>query len=375
MISLRIVGAIALHFPMRRVILDGVESLRTHLGDLSMLPTSGSSVIRRQVEIPPEETVWRRYSSNGESLVSGLASLILHGAALFLVLVGVRFLFFRSVETDAREAFEIVAVGHPDGGGSGTERAVGRDPGSPTNTIVDQAKPLEPDAPPPDAKQGEPPVIVKPNQGATIFVNDLERNWQQQRKRKPEVVDLGKQLCNMFPGAPAAGTKPNGPGRGNTTGPGSGGGNEPFRQGDPNRLDRNRRWDLYFGDLEATQYLARTDAMGMILCVADTKGKLKVIRDFRKPGLEDEDVYALKRNWFIDDKPESCEGVASALRLDFTPSAMIFFYPQSLEDELVKKEIAFRGRKESDIEYTKFRIGFSGGKHVISVMEQRPKKK
>src|SRR5947209_7999016 len=38
---------------------------------------------------PPEETIWERYSPNGESVLSGLASLLLHAALLAIILAGV----------------------------------------------------------------------------------------------------------------------------------------------------------------------------------------------------------------------------------------------------------------------------------------------
>ena len=85
-----------------------------------------------------------------------------------------------------------------------------------------------------------------------------------------------------------------------------------------------------------------------------------------------EDTKAMNRIFWVDDDKKSCESVAEELQLDFRPSALVAFLPTDLEDDLLKKELAFKGRKEDDIKRTRFEIRFSGGKANIKVIEQEP---
>ncbi len=49
---------------------------------------------------------------------------------------------------------------------------------------------------------------------------------------------------------------------------------------------------------------------------------------------------------------------------------MLFFYPHEFEESLLKKEIAFKGLKEDEIKFTKFKVTFSDGKSTVEVVAQ-----
>ncbi len=44
-----------------------------------------------------------------------------------------------------------------------------------------------------------------------------------------------------------------------------------------------------------------------------------------------------------------------ALGLRATPPHMVAFFPQAVEDDLLRKELNFQGRQEEDITQTRFR--------------------
>jgi hypothetical protein len=140
------------------------------------------------------------------------------------------------------------------------------------------------------------------------------------------------------------------------------------------RTKRNLRWHLDLGPSTGKDYLEQVATIGMYLVVADKAGNPKQVADLkeRPAKLAEVDIRKWNRNWFTDDNKESCASVAEELRLDFVPVALLFFYPREFEDELVKKELAFKGRKEAEIKLTKFKITIKDKKPLIEVVEQEP---
>ncbi len=93
----------------------------------------------------------------------------------------------------------------------------------------------------------------------------------------------------------------------------------------------------------------------------------------------DEDVKQIQRMvYWLDDKPDSVQGVMNVLRLPLKPSHFLAFMSEELEQKLLNLEIAYlnkhhRGRKEDDIESTKFKIRIRSGKYEPEVIEQKVK--
>jgi hypothetical protein len=215
---------------------------------------------------------------------------------------------------------------------------------------------------------------VKNSPVPTIQNDPLGENLAKKIATRPDLLNLGKSLKEAASGLTGPGIK--GPGHDGGAGGGDGGGvGKKPGIGSPasNRAPRMQRWEMLFTINDARHYLQQLDALGAIVAVPDRTGRLMTIRNLRerpaRPQLED--VRALNRIFWVDDRPESAESVAAELGLELTPSAIVAFFPYSLEEELVRKETAYRNRAEADIEYTKFAITFSGGRHVIRVVEQR----
>src|SRR5690349_17818675 len=93
---------------------------------------------------PPEETTWQRYSPNGESVISGLASLLLHAALLGIILAGAWAILDRPKSAPVAEFTPFVDENGDDqpGGGQANKNADGLRPGAPPANS-DETKPVD----------------------------------------------------------------------------------------------------------------------------------------------------------------------------------------------------------------------------------------
>ncbi len=301
-----------------------------------------------QAWMPPEETTWQRYSPNGESIVSGLASLLLHAALLAIILTGLWAIFDPGRPPAAAE-FEPVGVEDGDGrpgGGIANDQSSGLLPGAPPPNS-DEIKPVNLDdrkrpsriVPAEDLaiRLTQPPAAddplgeavsrklngrtTRPNLGAAL--RDIMSAMQAPGVRGPSKTET------------SVGNKP-GPGAGNETGPGTG--HSPT-------WERMQRWEIVFSTESARHYLQQLDALGAVVAVIDPQDRVMTVRNLkeRPAQLELRDVMAMGRMFWVDDLPDSAESVGRELGLSFAPSAVMAFFPKSLEEELAAKERAVHG--------------------------------
>jgi hypothetical protein len=320
--------------------------------------------------VPGDETVWEKYAPNGEPFLSSISSMLLHGLLLGIVLIGIGWLFSGpKVELDELETVEI--GNGEEGGGGGSTEGEGMAPGN-LSRPQDDVKKLEEDKTPKPTLPEED-LKVKATKDEIPDPQDLV---MEKIKNKPEAKKLGPVLKDALEGLAGKGLGGSGQGGGEGTGFGKGkGSGVGDGTGRTNRRGRRQmRWELFWGNLDAHVYLQQTEAAGMWPVVVDRNGNPMRVIDYRqRPAkLELIDVKASKRNWFTDDKADSCANIASELGLDYVPAVVLFFYPIEFEEALLKKELAYAGRKEEDIQQTQFRIGFSGGKPTITVIKQVP---
>lgn len=321
--------------------------------------------------VPPEETEWDKYAGNGEPWASGLASMVLHGIVIVVVVTGVLALFNRPSEPV--EELEPVEIGNGyDGGGGGHVDGVSNNRGDIAMKREDDVKSLEkPDPMQPMILPMDDPT-VKQNVGPKI---DDEEDLIAKQKQKPLPKNLGPALQNAMEGLTGKGKggPGSGGGEGSGRGTGRGSGEGPGTGKGTKRGQRVLRWELRFNFSSAGQYIQQLDALGCYLGIPDSKGTIMIVRNLRerpaKPQYED--FAALKRVYFIDQS--DLTEVANELKLDLIPSALVAAMPVSMEQQLVDVETKFRGRKEEDIARTVFKVSFSGGKATFIVVEQSPK--
>jgi hypothetical protein len=316
--------------------------------------------------VPPDETMWQKYAPNGEPIVGGLASFLMHGLMILLMVVGLAWLFGGSEPIDDLDTVE---VGNgEEGGGGGNVNGIKND--APGNlTAPDQIKSL--DQPKEEIKLPDQEVNV---QKTVEKADDFNTIFDEKTKEKEKAV--GPVLKDAIEGIAGLGKGGNGRGggEGNGVGTGKGDGTGPGTGRNSRRGRRIMRWEMAFKTNDAEDYLRQLDALGAVIAVPDKQAKLMTIRNWKerpaKPQYED--TKAMNRIFWIDDRKESTESVGNLLELGFTPSALVAFFPRELEEELLKKELAFKNRKEEDIALTRFNMGFSGGKAMIKVVAQEP---
>src|SRR5262245_53609004 len=291
--------------------------------------------------VPGEETVWEKYSPNGEPALSGISSLLLHGLLLGLLVFSAAIAGCWSGQKVDLDELETVEIGNgEEGGGGGNPEGEGNAPGN-LSRPQDDVKQLTEDKTP---KPVLPEEDLKVKASKPDEIPDPSDLVMEKLKNKQEAKKLGPVLKDALEGLAGKGLGGSGQGGGEGTGFGKGkGSGVGDGTGRMNRRGRRQmRWELFWGQLDARVYLQQTEAAGMWPVVIDRNGNPMKVVDYRqKPAkLELMDVKASKRNWFTDDKADSTTNIAAELGLDFVPVAVLFFYPIEFEEALLKKELA-----------------------------------
>ena len=168
-------------------------------------------------------------------------------------------------------------------------------------------------------------------------------------------------------------------GSGDTGQPGSG----PGGIGADSTRARSLRWVLRFKTTSGRDYLNQLKALNAVVVVpiGSDKSSAYVFKphelDNPKPGnlvTEAEWKALAQQIQFCDFKRDSATAVGEALGLNFTPAAFWAFFPQELEKELAKKEVAYRNRRPEDVAETVFQVTVREGKYELFVIEQKVKR-
>src|SRR5262245_17484826 len=131
----------------------------------------------------------------------------------------------------------------------------------------------------------------------------------------------------------------------------------------PELTSRPVRWTLIFDTKDGNAYAEQLRSLGAILGVPgkDTE-PYRLISDLSKrpavvvgPGGKMEQQFT-----WVDADEESVARLAKALQLEQVPRYFVTFIPRKLEEELLRKELAFGGRKAEDISETRFKVVPSG---------------
>jgi hypothetical protein len=337
---------------------------------------------KRALRFPGEEPIMVRYSPHHEFPLSTVTSVGLHALVLGLLIVGGIVIARLNWGGDKPPvAVDAVALEEQAGGGGGNPNGIGNGPGD-----GDLGQPDAPDAPLPDPSQST--VVeqrreqLKEARAETLQLpvfNDeegrrlIEEGGAQVDKILRLKADVRKKLSGVL-----AGKGKGGPGRGGGEGTGDGGGRGgstgPGTGNSESRAKRVLRWTLLFNTRDGRDYLNQLKAFGAILAVPDDKAPdgYLVIRDLNNPTPKAEDIAEIKRIFWIDDKPASVRSLAAALKLP-TPAHFVVFFPVAFEEELLKMELAYRGRKESEITETRFEVRRGRGERAYDphVLDQR----
>jgi hypothetical protein len=320
---------------------------------------------------PNEETFWTKYSPHYEFPLSSIASLVAH-AVIVVLFIAIFAKFWFKGNDDPLPLDMVIA------GGGGNPQGVGNGPGdgivnptktenvdNPDNKVTDKAPDQTPELTKPDAPLKLPeltdsgkPVAVSPSvQKALSGI------------RADAAKDLLGQLAGKGKGGPGDG---GGKGRGHGRGEGdlSGDGKQTANI----RQQRVLRWTMKFNTFDGDDYRKQLNGLGAIMAVSDGKGGYLVVRDLEHVPVkaEAEDLRSIRRIFWIDSNPQSVASLAEALRMQ-RPREFIAFFPESLERELLEKELAYKGLQEQDIAETIFEIKPGNGRYVPFVVDQKRK--
>lgn len=147
------------------------------------------------------------------------------------------------------------------------------------------------------------------------------------------------------------------------------------------RLDRKDRWNIVLPLSDSVQFVRKLRELQVVLVVPEgpdqyrlydlTKEKPEGVTSTLK-GLE-----KLNRVWYTNRTPAACLAIADELGLSSRPELFAIFIPRELEDEMFRKELAYAGRNEAELNRLKmsttFEINRRGAGWEVRVREQAPR--
>jgi hypothetical protein len=319
---------------------------------------------------PPDERFWQKYSPRVEFPLSTVASIALHIVVFGLFVIYIA----KLIRFDEKTAVPIRPMAVLADASDGGEGAPGSGGGQ--REAVDETNPMDPRPFVPDIKLEEAKPFIASwapelaNDPETVKVVTQMPNFDKLRKLNDEI---GKRPSPGDAGGNAGGNQP-GTGKSGDKGPGDGG------QGDPNSaFRRSLRWTLVFNAPGGgADYLNQIAAMrGTVVIRLPQAGKAIAFRDPSAPKAgEPFDLTTLQgKVYFIDERPDTVADVARTLGLDFVPREFIAVFPDDVVRDLDAKERSYRNRNPDDIIETKYKVIVRDGKYIVTVIDQRARRR
>lgn len=341
--------------------------------------------------VPPDESMWKRYSPHGELPLSGAGSLTIHLLVFGLMLLAAWLAY--SVFGHTNRSLPVEAVRLDLAGGGGDKNARGNGPGRGPAPVEAGATNEEPKTTPDPSEEIKRPDLPTETAPKTPFKFDDTAKRYIQRSDTASSAALQKLAeANIRIRLPDGeeGRKGEGTGKGGGSGSGDGGGvgsgKGPGHGNLTQREKRMLRWSMLFNTASGPDYVSQLQGLGAILAVPvreDANGRdYRIIRDMaRRPAqLVNEDISQIQRIYWIDDKPQSVRDVLTVLGVPLrqVPSHFVAFMPEELERKLFELEKAYLakhnpGHSEDDIVETRFRINRTGRGYEPQVIEVKVK--
>ncbi|MGE3807140.1 MAG: hypothetical protein AB7K24_20955 [Gemmataceae bacterium] len=317
---------------------------------------------------PPEPQFWQRYSPHHEFPLSAGSSIVLHGLVLAAA-IAIGYYLVQSLEAQS-SPLPVGAI-MIEGGGGGNPGGV--EGGKTGITKIEDTGTNSKDKTDPLGKTritglvtptAEPIEIKEPDPTDDKLIAEARLATRNLQDTRQKIIDSLPAIGRGGPGTDGGKDKGKGTGTGDHEGPG---------WAAETRLGRSMRWHLNLEAADGRDCLRQMAELGIILAVREPDGKYRVFNDLARLPLSGqiEDPRSIKRLPIVDQNPQSVAFLAQALGLPYRPHHVFAFLPQSLEAELVKKELAFRGANEKNIKMTIFRIARQNGKLTPSVIEQQ----
>jgi len=324
-----------------------------------------STDLKRPTEVPPtsllapEEPLFRKYSQHHEFPLSTLISVVTHGLVALIAFLAGAYVFNWASKPTPPEIHPLVVLG-PEGGGG--------------KAGID------------DTTQLRDPDVIELKQASQvpegIPVFDLGEEVADMKSRLKTLQDLEKRSGvpatdreKLSKGAGGGDEGKTGTGKGPSSGPGSG-----TRAGDGWRARRMERWILSITYQNGADYLNKLARLQAVLAVPEGKDRYRVYTDLGTRPFQSQiqvtaELEALSRLYWTQTDAATLSELAKSLDLTSTPRMVHVFFPRSLEQELVKQELAWANLTELEINErkleTKFRAERRGNAWVVTVLEQK----
>ncbi|QDU20723.1 hypothetical protein [Urbifossiella limnaea] len=318
----------------------------------------------REFRGPPEEEFWERYNRRLEFPLSAVAAVLLHVAVAAFVI----FLFVKVMGAGPDRSavpVSLVDLGGDDDIGLGSKGS-----GGTTDDIKEgenQFKAQKNELPTPE-QLAQAEVAMK-----RVLLDDAG-TLPVAAANRAAFAKSDEELLKKILGS----RKGDGPGdgKGNTGEAGKG----PGGSGADSTRARSLRWVLRFQTSDGHDYVNQLAAMGATILVPLPPENKQCLHfsDLRTPNprmATDDDLKSLSGQIkFSDTRPGSVAGVCAVLRVTQPAQSFWAFFPRGLEDDLSRKELAYRNRRAEDIEETIFKVIVRGGSYDLVVVDQTPKR-
>ncbi len=301
---------------------------------------------KNAIHQPDESSILEKYSSHHELPLSLAASVGLHVLALLGIALLGFYLLPGAFTPKPPDGYSMVEVSGDGGtGGSGQE-------GGDLDSLERQFKSLE----------------YTPGEiDSTKKMTPLELPVESNQPKVPPLPYTGKDK-RATPGQ---------------YGPGSDGGPGGNGRGWPNgknleRTSRMDRWLIIMPSDDTAMFMDKLREIEAILVLPLGGGQFMMYEDLssQKAGRKttSTELFHLNRIWYTSRDLDLRRGLAADRGMPQIPDYIAIFIPQSLERELLNKELAFRGRTEKQLmeEHwrTSFEVARRGTTWIVQVREQ-----
>lgn len=315
---------------------------------------------------PPEEDFDDKYNKHLEFPISIVAAILIHvliGALLVFALMALI-----SSEDKSGLPVKLVNLEGLDDGGEGSSGSGG---------IDDPA--FKSDGDPLDALKDilpDPTKLpdIKEKMKESLKYQDPTGNMPISDANAAAYASLDKSVRDKLLGARQGAGPGKGKGYDGSEGKGPGG------TGADSTLGRNMRYVLRFKVNGGRDYLDQLRTMGAELLIPEpSSDKCTIVSDLNNPTnvriASDSDMARMgDKLRFSDSRPGVVREIAQTLGLSFTPKSIWAVFPKEFEEDLAKKETAYRNRRADDIEETVFQVKYRPGSYQVEVAEQKIKR-
>ena len=317
----------------------------------------------REFRGPPEEEFWQRYNRRLEFPLSAVAAILLHvGVAAFVI-----FLFVKVMANGPEKSavpVSLIDVGGDEDSGLGSKGSGGHED---LTEGQNQFKAQQDVLPTPEQ-------LAQVQESMKRVLMDEAGVLPVAAANKAAFTKTDEELLKQILGS----RRGSGPGEGKgTTGEA---GKGPGGTGSDSTRARSLRWVLRFRTNDGDDYVKQLAAMGASILVPlpPENKQCLYFSDLRNPSprmATEDDLKGLAGQIkFSDTRPASVQGVCSALRVTQPAQSFWAFFPRGLEDDLSRKELAYRNRRSEDIEETIFSVMIRGGSYEVVVVSQTAKR-